>query len=155
MNLNEQLITDLYSAFQRREGEKMASCYDEAAIFSDPAFGTLRGPEIGAMWRMLCGRATDLRISFDKVSADEHSGKAHWEAWYTFSASGRPVHNVIEAAFEFRDGKIVEHHDSFNFWRWASMALGPVGTFAGWLPLVQRQVRSRARQGLNTFMMGK
>lgn len=152
MNLNEQLIHDLYTAFQQRDGDKMASLYDPQAVFSDPAFGTLHGAEIGAMWRMLCARGADLRITFDRVRAQGEAGSAHWEAWYTFSSTGRPVHNVIEASFTFRDGRILEHHDRFSFWRWASQALGPLGTFAGWLPGVQKTVRRRARKGLTDFM---
>jgi ketosteroid isomerase-like protein len=152
MNPNEQLIQDFYTAFQRGEGERMAAFYAGDAVFSDPAFGTLHGKEIGAMWRMLCARGKDLKVSFDRVHADENSGEAHWEAWYTFSGSGRAVHNVIEASFKFREGKIIQHRDRFSFWRWASMALGPLGRFAGWLPAVQKRVRSRAREGLAAFM---
>jgi ketosteroid isomerase-like protein len=152
MNANEQLIHDFYSAFQRRDGEALAACYDEQAVFSDPAFGTLHGAEIGGMWRMLCERGRDLQISFDRIQADEHAGGAHWEARYTFSTTGRRVHNLIDASFKFKGGKIIEHHDRFNFWRWSSMALGPLGLFLGWLPAVQARVRAQARAGLAAFM---
>lgn len=152
MHPNEQLIRDFYTAFQMRDGEKMASCYAADAVFSDPAFGTLRGTEIGEMWRMLCARGKDLKVVFDRVQADDTAGSAHWEAWYTFSSSGRAVHNVIEASFRFREGKIIEHHDHFSFWRWASMALGPVGLLGGWLPALQKRVRAQARKGLAAYM---
>jgi len=152
MNLNEQLIHDFYTAFQQRDGDKMASFYDSQAVFTDPAFGTLHGAEVGAMWRMLCARGRDLRVAFDRISAQGDEGRAHWEAWYTFSSSGRPVHNVIEASFKFRAGRILEHHDRFNFWRWSAQALGPLGIFAGWLPPVQNTVTRRARRGLTAFM---
>lgn len=152
MHPNEQLIHDLYTALQTHDGEKMAACYAREAVFSDPAFGRLQGPEVGAMWRMLCRRGRDLKVVFDQIHADADAGSAHWEAWYTFSSSGRAVHNVIEASFLFRDGRIIEHHDRFNIWRWASMALGPTGRLAGWLPLFQKQVRLKARQGLAAFM---
>ena len=39
-------------------------------------------------------------------------------ATYTFSATGRTVVNRIRARFDFRDGKIVRHVDSFDLWRW-------------------------------------
>ncbi len=152
MHPNEQLIQDFYTAFQSRDGDRMAACYAPEAVFSDPAFGTLRGPEVGAMWRMLCARGKDLKVVFDHVQADDSGGSAHWEAWYTFSASGRAVHNVIEASFRFNGGRIIEHHDRFSFWRWASMALGPAGMLAGWLPAFQSRVRLKARQGLSAFM---
>ena len=152
MNVNEQLIHDFYTAFQARDGEKMASFYADDAVFSDPAFGTLRGPEVGAMWRMLCGRSRDLEVTFDHVQADDGKGSAHWEAKYTFSSSKQPIHNVIEASFIIKDGKIIEHHDHFDFWRWSRMALGPLGMFLGWTPLVQSSVRKQALSGLKAFM---
>jgi ketosteroid isomerase-like protein len=152
MNVNEQLIQDFYTAFQARDGEKMAGFYADNAVFSDPAFGTLRGAEVGAMWRMLCGRSRDLAVTFDHIRADEKTGSAHWEAKYTFSSSKRLVHNVIEASFVFRDGKILEHRDQFNIWRWTAMALGPTGVLLGWTPLVQGRIRKQALSGLKAFM---
>jgi hypothetical protein len=64
----------------------------------------------------------------------------------------RPVRNIIDAAFVFKDGKIFQHQDSFDLWRWASMALGPTGKFLGWLPPVQASIRRTARQGLEKYM---
>ncbi|HND34209.1 MAG TPA: nuclear transport factor 2 family protein, partial [Myxococcota bacterium] len=90
---NEALIQTFYAAFQRRDGAAMAECYHPEAEFSDPVFPGLKGSEPGEMWKMLCSRANDLKIEFSAVQADERSGKAHWEAWYTFSATGRKVHN--------------------------------------------------------------
>lgn len=152
MQTNAQLIEKFYTAFQSRDGETMAACYHHEAVFSDPAFGQLRGREVGAMWRMLCARGRDLEIVFSDIHADDETGRAHWEARYTFSSTGRKVHNVIHASFKFKDGKIVEHHDRFNFWRWSSMALGPLGLLLAWTPLVQNRVRGQARRGLEAFM---
>ena len=39
------------------------------------------------------------------------TGRAHWEADYTFSSTGRKVHNVIDATFEFEGGLIRAHRD--------------------------------------------
>ncbi|MBK5229126.1 MAG: nuclear transport factor 2 family protein [Actinobacteria bacterium] len=106
MTANEGLIHRFYSAFQKQDAETMAGCYRPEVHFSDPVFTDLLGEEAGDMWRMLCSRATDLRIEFRDVTADEDRGSAHWEAWYTFS-TGRKVHNVIDASFEFSDGLIL------------------------------------------------
>ena len=65
------------------------------------------------------------------------TGRAHWVATYTYSATGRPVENRIDATFEFRDGRIVRHRDRFDLYRWARQALGPKGLLLGWLPPVQ------------------
>lgn len=152
MQTNAQLIEKFYTTFRSRDGETMAACYADEAVFSDPAFGVLHGREVGAMWRMLCARGRGLEITFSDVQADDETGRAHWEAHYTFSSTGRKVHNIIDASFKFKAGKIVEHHDRFNFWRWSSMALGPLGLLLGWTPLVQSRVRAQARRGLEAFM---
>jgi len=149
---NAVLLTGFYNAFAARDGDAMATAYASDATFSDPVFTDLRGKEVGAMWKMLCSRATDLRVEARDISADDTTGKAHWEAWYTFTKTGRPVHNVIDATFEFRDGKIARHRDAFDFWRWSSQALGPTGKLLGWSPIIQGPVRKQARAGLEKFL---
>lgn len=149
---NADLIINFYTAFQARDAKRMNACYHPEIIFSDPAFGTLTGQEATSMWSMLCERGKDLNIEFSDVHADDEKGSAHWEAWYTFSRSKRRVHNKIEASFIFLDGKIVRHRDSFNLWKWSSMALGPLGTFLGWTPFVRSAIRKEARRGLDGFI---
>ena len=148
---NAAVIASFYEAFGRRDAEAMAACYHPEVRFSDPVFLDLRGPRAGNMWRMLCERAADLEIEASDISADESSGRAHWEARYTFTATGRPVHNRIEARFRFEGGQIIEHRDAFPLWRWTRMALGPAGTLLGWTPLVQNKVRAQAAAGLAAF----
>jgi ketosteroid isomerase-like protein len=147
---NAALIERLYAALDAGDGETMASLYAPDAVFSDPAFGELRGPEPGDMWRMLCSQATDLRVSVSDVSADDSTGSARWVAHYTFSATGRPVENRVSAAFRFRDGLIAEHRDSFSMWRWSRQALGPPAFVLGWNPvgraLFQRRARGRLEE---------
>jgi ketosteroid isomerase-like protein len=152
MHPNAELIERFYTSFQRRDAEGMIACYDSEVAFSDPVFTQLKGARACAMWRMLTTRAKSLEITFDRVHADDETGGAHWEARYIFSATGRPVHNVIDAAFRFRDGKIVRHDDTFDLWRWARMALGPKGVLLGWLPPVQRAIRANAAKGLDAFL---
>jgi len=130
----------------------MAACYHPSVTFSDEVFLDLDAPRAKAMWQMLCERGKDLKVEFRDVDADDSAGRAHWEAWYTFSATGRKVHNIIEARFGFRDGKIVRHRDSFNFWKWASQALGLTGRLLGWSGLVKNRVRAQAARSLAAFM---
>lgn len=141
-------IARLYTAFAARDGAAMAACYHPEATFSDPVFEGLRGAEIGAMWTMLCERGTDLRVEWAATGDDT----AHWEAWYTFSATGRKVHNVIDARFAFRDGLIVEHVDTFDFARWSRQALGVTGWALGWTPFLRRKVGATARGQLDRWM---
>jgi hypothetical protein len=65
------------------------------------------------------------------------------------------VHNIIDATFTFRDGKIVRHVDRFDLWRWAGMALGVTGKLLGWTPIVQGKIRAQAAQGLDAFIAKK
>jgi ketosteroid isomerase-like protein len=147
---NRARITALYEALARRDGEAMAACYTADARFDDPAF-SLSGGEVGDMWRMLTHRGKDLRASVANIEADASSGRADWQAWYTFSGSGRPVHNVIHAEFEFRDGLICRHIDTFSMWRWSRQALGPAGLLLGWTPWLAGRVRREAAGGLAKF----
>ncbi|UVL30472.1 nuclear transport factor 2 family protein [Pseudomonas donghuensis] len=152
---NTALITRFYQAFQRLDAEAMVACYSDDIVFSDPAFGTLRGKDAGDMWRMLTTRAKDFSLTFDSVRADERSASAHWVARYLFSQTGRIVVNDIQARFVLRDGKICEHHDSFDLWRWSRQALGTSGLLLGWSPLVQGKVRAQAQKGLRAFQAGR
>ena len=147
------LIDRFYRAFQIRDGAAMADCYHAEATFHDPVFD-LQGERIGAMWTMLTSRGKDLRVEYDHVSANADAGRADWQAWYSFSATGRPVHNVISARFRFRDGLIIEHVDSFSFWRWARQALGPAGLLLGWSPMLHNKVRREAARTLERFVAG-
>jgi ketosteroid isomerase-like protein len=152
MHSNARLIQDFYQAFQRRDGAGMGGYYDPEAEFSDPVFTALKGAQVPAMWSMLTERVQTLEVDFNNVVADDHTGQAHWEARYPFTKTGRQVHNVIEARFAFRDGKIIRHVDSFNLWRWAGMALGVKGQVLGWLPPVQNAIRREAMSNLERYM---
>jgi arsenate reductase len=149
---NKALIERFYEAFDRHDGATMASCYAPDARFHDPAFGELHGDEPGAMWKMLTGRADDLRVQLVEHDADQTSGSAHWLADYTFTQTGRKVHNDVHATFRFTDGLIAEHDDSFDFYAWSRQALGPAGLLLGWTPIVQGKVRRQARASLDEFM---
>jgi hypothetical protein len=130
----------------------MAACYAAHATFEDAVF-RLEGDHIGTMWAMLCERAKDLRIEVRNVVADDSTGSADWEAWYTFGATGRPVHNVIAAQFTFEQQRIVRHLDRFSLHRWATMALGLRGLLLGWTPWLQRRIRAQAAKGLAAYVL--
>jgi ketosteroid isomerase-like protein len=151
MNANEETIRRFYSAFQKRDAAGMVACYAPDVQFSDPVFPDLKGERAIAMWRMLCERGKDLKIEFRDVHADDRAGSAHWEAWYSFSATGRQVHNIIDATFAFRDGKIVSHTDRFDLHRWAGLALGMPGKLLGWTPMLQNKVRAMAGKSLDDY----
>lgn len=152
MHPNRQLIERFYNAFQARDYRVMQDCYHPNASFSDPVFQQLSSAEAKAMWQMLVTSAKDLKVIHHHATADDSAGSVKWEAWYTFSRTGRKVHNVITAAMEFRDGRIYRHRDAFDFWKWSRQALGTSGLLLGWSPVVKNKVRSTARRGLEKFM---
>jgi ketosteroid isomerase-like protein len=152
MHPNAALIHRFYDAFAALDAEGMKACYHPDVVFSDPAFGELRGAQAGAMWTMLTGRAKDLEVTASDIEADDQRGRAHWDARYTFGQTGRKVLNRIDAAFEFRDGLIIRHTDTFDFYAWARQALGPAGLLLGWTPVIQNKVRATARAGLAKHM---
>ena len=101
-----QTIETLYAAFGRLDAQAMAACYTVDATFDDEVFSLQGRGQVGAMWAMLCdaarARGADhWRLTVDQVQADGPTGSAHWEAWYRFSATGRDVHNRIDASFQF------------------------------------------------------
>ena len=147
----DELIQRFYAAFNEKDGDTMAAFYAPDAHFHDPVFGDLTGTEAGAMWRMLTGRAKDLRVDLAAHASEGDSGSAHWIAHYTFAQTGRPVVNDIHASFKFKDGLIVDHHDEFDFTKWARQAIGIIGL----LPPVRSTVRKKARAGLDEFMAGE
>ncbi len=145
------LIDRLYGAFARHDGADMAACYAPDARFDDPAFPGLRGDQPGLMWRMLTERGGDLSVELLEREADGDTGSAHWIADYTFTQTGRPVHNDVRASFRFADGLIAEHRDEFDFHAWARQALGPPGLLLGWAPPMRKAVQRKARSQLDAY----
>jgi ketosteroid isomerase-like protein len=145
---NAVLIGRFYAALARRDAPAMIACYAPDATFSDPAFPALDAAGVASMWKMLCARGKDLAVVASDIEADAVSGRAHWVATYTYSATGRRVLNRIDATFRFRDGKIVRHEDRFDLWRWLRQALGAKGMLLGWLPPVQGAMRAQAARTL-------
>jgi uncharacterized protein len=154
MHPHREMIERFYSCFKVLDGDGMAQCYHENINFSDPVFPKLHGTKVGDMWRMLCSQAQGFELAFNDAQAGDTIGSVHWEAKYIFSMTARKVHNKINASFQFQDGKIIQHNDSFSFWKWSSMALGPVGLILGWSPLVKSKVQRQAAKNLARFIKG-
>ncbi len=153
MNANEQLIQTFYKAFQEKDWKTMQSCYHEDIIFNDAVFKNLQGKNAGAMWHMLLSSGSDLQLIFDSIEADENTGKAHWVATYTFSKTGNKVINDIQANFTFKDGKIINHTDDFNFNKWAQQAFGLIGTLLGHFGFFHKSISDKAMKSLQIFIL--
>lgn len=127
MHANADLLQRLFSSLNEHNHQSMSFCYHPDAGFRDIAFDLQGRKQIHAMWHMIC--EGDIRAEFEVVHAEEASGHVKLIDDYTFSATGRRVHNAIDSQFRFRDGLIVEHHDFCDARVWAAMALGGVSGF--------------------------
>lgn len=152
MNQNHELINTFYQAFQQRDWKTMQGCYHSEAHFSDPVFPDLNSVEVKSMWHMLCENAQNFALQYSKVTTNGDIGTSRWEARYTFSRTGRTVHNIIQAQFIFKDGLIYKHIDEFDFWKWSRMAMGWTGGLLGWTTYLKRKVQATAHKSLVKFM---
>ncbi len=147
---NEAAIKDFYESFDKRECDKMLSHYADDVQLRDPVFPKLKGSEAKKMWRMLC-KSPDLRVTVKDIVATDKTGSATWIADYTFSLTGKKVHNVIHANFEFLDGKIIRHRDQFDFWTWSKQAIPVAGHALGWSYGSQFLMQQLAAKQLKKF----
>jgi ketosteroid isomerase-like protein len=153
---NEQIVQRFYTAFQQLDYATMQDCYSEKAIFNDPVFGILQGDEVSSMWEMLCKNARDFSLVFSNIQMlDVEYTTCNWVATYTFSATGRKVVNKIKAHMRIQEGKITEHSDKFDLWKWSRQALGIPGLLFGWSNFIQNKVHKTARKNLEKFMAAK
>jgi ketosteroid isomerase-like protein len=153
MHPNET-IRHFYSCFAAGDHRGMSACYHPEATFSDPVFPLLRGKEIHAMWHMLseAGVRSGMTITHEKIVAESTRATCTWRASYSFGPVKRPINNVIHASMDFTDGQIIRHVDSFDFWKWSRMALGPTGLLLGWSPYLKSKVQKTLRHRLDTLI---
>jgi len=153
MNANEALISRFYTAFQQLDYATMQDCYSDNPVFSDPVFGLLQGQEVKAMWEMLCKNAKNFSLVFSNIQLlDEEYATCNWTASYTFSKTGKPVINNVKAHMRIENGKITEHTDKFDLWKWSRQALGVPGILLGWSNFIQGKVHKNAKGSLEKFM---
>jgi ketosteroid isomerase-like protein len=151
----KNIIKTFYHAFEELDAETMVNCYHKDVTFYDPAFGFLKGEKAKNMWRMLCDnqKGKNFIVKASDINYDDKTkiGTAHWEAKYIFSQTGRKVHNIINAEFEFRDGKIIKHTDIFNLHKWAKQALGLKGILLGGTNFFKEKLNVQTKKLLIEF----
>jgi ketosteroid isomerase-like protein len=137
MHPNTQLLTRLFAALSQHDHRSMAACYHPAATFHDIAFDLRTSKRIHAMWHMIC-EGSDITATVQSVHADDLQGRASVVDEYTFRDTGRPVRNVIDCRFRFKDGLIIEQTDTCDERAWAGLALGGItGFLAGRIRLLR------------------
>ncbi len=151
------IIETFYNAFNDCDSNTMISCYHEDIVFEDPAFGVLKGERAKAMWQMLCEnqKGKHFIVELFNVKSDGKIGSAHWEAFYTFSKTGRKVHNKIDASFIFKDGLIIKHTDEFSLHKWAKQAIGIKGIFFGGMRFFKNKLQSQTNLLLDKYITKK
>lgn len=152
--VSQATIERFYAAFAQLDAATMQACYAPGAQFDDEAFSLQGAPQIGGMWRMLCETTKAKGMAHWRLETSHITARsAHWEAHYLFSATGRLVHNKIDAEFEFdANGLITRHRDRFDFWSWSRQALGAPGWLLGWSPFLRNKVRATAAANLQRFL---
>jgi ketosteroid isomerase-like protein len=148
-----ELIEHFYKAFNDLDADVMVDCYHKDIVFEDPAFGVLNGDRAGNMWRMLCEtqKEKDFRVTYTNLDSNNDTGSVTWEAFYTFSKTGRKVHNIIRASFEFKDGKIIKHTDNFNLHGWAKQAMGFKGYLIGGTSFFKNKLQNQTNSLLTKY----
>lgn len=150
---NKQLIENFYTSFSNGDANGMTACYDENVIFQDPAFGKLENGKPAQMWKMLMSRKKEsTTVVFSNIEANETTGKANWTATYEYGDKNRKVVNNVTANFKFKDGKIIEHIDTFDLWKWTKQALGLSGTLLGWSSFMKNKIQKTTNQQLTEFI---
>ena len=147
-------IETFYKAFTNLDANTMVSCYHDDIIFEDPAFGILKGERAKAMWQMLCQsqKGKDFKVVVSDIKGNAINGSAHWEAYYTFSKTGRNVHNKIDAEFVFKEGLIIKHTDKFNLHNWAKQAMGLKGLMVGGTGYFSNKLKSQTNYLLSKYI---
>ena len=151
-SLEESVARNFYTAFQQKDAKGMIENYHQDLQFEDPAFGKLSYHETCAMWQMLCAGATDLTIEYAIMKSEDQYIETRWVAEYSFSKTKRFVRNDILAQMKFKDGKIIQHTDIFDLYKWAKQALGLQGWLLGGTALFRKKMHEQTKRQLANYM---
>lgn len=150
---NKELVTKFYESFSNGNVTGMLACYHKDVVFEDAVFGKLKGERAFKMWEMLLSQKKgDTKINFDNVNATTENGSANWVAEYLYGDKQRKVVNRVSAVFKFKDGKIIEHTDTFDLWKWTKQAMGATGFLIGWTPFMKNKIQQTTNKKLDEFM---
>lgn len=149
----QNIIDEFYEAFSNLDAENMVKHYHPDIVFIDPAFGELKADRAKNMWRMLCHsqKGKGFKIKYEVIDLNSKSANAKWEAFYTFSQTGRKVHNKIYASFVIENGLIVRHIDEFSLYHWSRQAMGIKGYILGKTSFLRNKLQQKANLLLDDF----
>ncbi len=147
---NKEIIQQFYQSFKDGNATGMTECYHDKITFEDPAFGVLHGEDAKDMWHMLLSGEKAI-IEFSNIEESGSTGAANWRAEYNFGPQKRKVINEVSANFEFKDGKIINHKDEFNMWKWSRQALGLPGLLLGWSLFMKSAIQKKTKGLLDDY----
>ncbi|MGV3622725.1 MAG: nuclear transport factor 2 family protein [Archangium sp.] len=120
------VVTDFYAAFVKQDTKRMEQLYSKDVKFQDAIFKYADREGTMGMWNKIL-RDPKSKFTFELKSVEGDVVTGHWKADYELF--GRKVHNEIDTRMVVKDGKIVEHRDSFDWDTWAKQALPAGGLF--------------------------
>lgn len=151
MHPNKQLLINFFTAIQNNNVDALSDCYHDELHYSDDILDDLYGDDARAMLNWFVSTREQARmLGFRILDVTDRRGRARWEIEYRSARSGRLINREIESEFQFEDGKIIYHHDYFDWGRWARRTFGPYGTHVSWAPTRDR-VRRKVRKAIDEY----
>ncbi len=141
---SKEIAIKFYDAFSAANIDVLKQLYDKKLIFNDNIFVNLDYNETISMWSSLLVGNKNMSIKYEIKKYSEKYVEVEWIADYLFTSTNRNVKNIILAKMEIDQGKIINHTDNFDFYKWSQMAFGITGVLIGWTSFFKNKVRTEA-----------
>ena len=141
---SKEIAIKFYDAFSAANIDVLKQLYDKKLIFNDNIFVNLDYNETISMWSSLLVGNKNMSIKYEIKKYSEKYVEVEWIADYLFTSTNRNVKNIILAKMEIDQGKIINHTDNFDFYKWSQMAFGITGALIGWTSFFKNKVRTEA-----------
>ena len=141
---SKEIAIKFYDAFSAANIDVLKQLYDKKLIFNDNIFVNLDYNETISMWSSLLVGNKNMSIKYEIKKYSEKYVEVEWIADYLFTSTNRNIKNIILAKMEIDQGKIINHTDNFDFYKWSQMAFGITGVLIGWTSFFKNKVRTEA-----------
>jgi hypothetical protein len=146
------VVDRFFGAFAKADPVAMHDCLHEQISYSDPLFPDLRGGRVGLRWHWLLRHATEVKLQYQVMFADDRKTQAKVELSYRWR--GRAVALPILSTFALWDDLIVRHVDEYPYWLYARQVHGASGLVLGKFAWVQSVVQRRAAAEIDELASG-
>jgi ketosteroid isomerase-like protein len=130
----EAVANQFYTAFCAHDPATLAKLYAPDVQYQDTIFTFTDRAGVMGMWGVLDAPSSG-KFSYQILSVEGDVVTVHWDAYYAFPLTGRPVHNSVMAELTVKDGLIVQHHDSYPWGAWAAQAFPFGASVSSWGPV--------------------